>query len=298
MADPPVDPAGEPALVSPSDLLRWAEALAGIARTGPRLHREPLRAGALRRGPEDRRRHPLPRPRGGRGRGADRGVDPQRGEGRPRLRDPQDGRRRGGRQRGRRDPARAAGRHRRVALPDRLGRHRLLAVGGGGQGGRGGDRHRGRAGVPHGRVRRDAARVPLDPAVLADLPLPDDRRRRSSPTRWSASTSASSPATTCPSPWPAAACGSTWPSRPSTAARRRPSSTSPAARPGGPAPTTRAEGYFPELVQQQVDDRDRAPVRSQASPIDSWSTSPVASGATPSSCVTEAASVPGSMSSP
>jgi ADP-ribose pyrophosphatase YjhB (NUDIX family) len=33
MADPPVTP-GEPFLVSPSDLLRWAESLAGIARTG------------------------------------------------------------------------------------------------------------------------------------------------------------------------------------------------------------------------------------------------------------------------
>ena len=34
MADLPLDSAGEPAVVSPSDLLRWAEALAGVARTG------------------------------------------------------------------------------------------------------------------------------------------------------------------------------------------------------------------------------------------------------------------------
>ena len=34
MADPPAPPPGEPFLVSPSDLLRWAESLAGIARTG------------------------------------------------------------------------------------------------------------------------------------------------------------------------------------------------------------------------------------------------------------------------
>ena len=34
MADPPVDSAGDPGLVSPSDLLRWAESLAGVARTG------------------------------------------------------------------------------------------------------------------------------------------------------------------------------------------------------------------------------------------------------------------------
>src|SRR5260370_38034096 len=34
MADLPLDPGGDPALVSPSDLLRWAESLAGGARTG------------------------------------------------------------------------------------------------------------------------------------------------------------------------------------------------------------------------------------------------------------------------
>src|SRR5256714_14590270 len=34
MADLPLDSAGDPAVVSPSDLLRWAEALAGVARTG------------------------------------------------------------------------------------------------------------------------------------------------------------------------------------------------------------------------------------------------------------------------
>jgi ADP-ribose pyrophosphatase YjhB (NUDIX family) len=34
MADLPLDPGGDPALVSPSDLLRWAESLAGVARTG------------------------------------------------------------------------------------------------------------------------------------------------------------------------------------------------------------------------------------------------------------------------
>src|SRR5205085_1081382 len=34
MADPSVDSAGESPIVSAGDLLRWAEALAGIARTG------------------------------------------------------------------------------------------------------------------------------------------------------------------------------------------------------------------------------------------------------------------------
>src|SRR5258708_38812245 len=34
MADLPLDPGVDPALVSPSDLLRWAESLAGVARTG------------------------------------------------------------------------------------------------------------------------------------------------------------------------------------------------------------------------------------------------------------------------
>src|SRR5437764_14122276 len=34
MADPSVDSAGEAPIVSAGDLLRWAEALAGIARTG------------------------------------------------------------------------------------------------------------------------------------------------------------------------------------------------------------------------------------------------------------------------
>ena len=45
-----------------------------------------------------------------------------------------------------RDPARAAGRLGHLAVPDRLGRRRLLAGRGGGEGGRGGDRHRVRAG--------------------------------------------------------------------------------------------------------------------------------------------------------
>src|SRR5258706_3512299 len=34
MADLPLDPGVDPAIVSPSDLLRWAESLAGVARTG------------------------------------------------------------------------------------------------------------------------------------------------------------------------------------------------------------------------------------------------------------------------
>ena len=49
---------GSAAVVDGSDLLRWSEALAGIARTGLGLHPEPLRAGALRGGAEGGRRHP------------------------------------------------------------------------------------------------------------------------------------------------------------------------------------------------------------------------------------------------
>ena len=90
-----------------------------------RLHPEPLRAGALRGGAEGGGRHQ------GRGRRRPRdparagplrpGVDGVRRRGRARLRHAEGGGRRRRRQRPRADPARAAGRLRHLALPDRAG---------------------------------------------------------------------------------------------------------------------------------------------------------------------------------
>ena len=102
------------------------------------LHREPVRARALRGGAPRRRRHQGgSRRAAGRGRGRDRdpardrplraGVARERRRGRARLRHAEGGDRRRRRQRPRRDPAGAARRLRHLAVPDRLGRHRLLA---------------------------------------------------------------------------------------------------------------------------------------------------------------------------
>ena len=74
-------------------------------------------------------------------------------------------------------PARAAGRLRRVAVPHRLGRRRLLAGRGGGEGGARGDGHRVRARGRDRRARRDAHGHDAHPALLHRVPLPGHRRR-------------------------------------------------------------------------------------------------------------------------
>ena len=110
-----------------------------------RVHEEPVRAGALRRGAQGRGRHPRVGDRGGPGRDALRRVGGIDRRGRPWLRHPEGRGRRRRRQRQGRAPAHAARRLRRVALPGRLRRRRLLAVGDRGEGGVRGDRHRGGA---------------------------------------------------------------------------------------------------------------------------------------------------------
>ena len=167
--------------VSAADLLRWAETLSGIARTGlgftQSLYEQErfeevlkvaadIRAAAIEEA-ESRR--------------ALRGVAEHRRRGRRRLRHAEGRGRRRRRQRARRDPAHPARRLRLVAVPGRLGRRRLLAVGDRDEGGARGDRHRVRAGVAHRGARRPAPRLRPRPDVLARVPLPDDRRRARGP---------------------------------------------------------------------------------------------------------------------
>ena len=58
VASPPVDPTDDHA-VPLKTLLRWSESLSGHRAHGPRVHREPVRAGTLRGDPQGRRRHPF-----------------------------------------------------------------------------------------------------------------------------------------------------------------------------------------------------------------------------------------------
>ena len=89
-----------------------------------------------------------------------------------------EGRGRGGRrQRAGRDPAHPARRLRLVAVPGRLGRRRLLAVGDRDEGSARGDGHRVRAGLADRGARRTAPRLRARPDVLDRVPLPHDRRR-------------------------------------------------------------------------------------------------------------------------
>ncbi len=69
----------------------------------------------------------------------------------------------------------------RLALPHRLGRRRLLGRRGGGQGGRGGDRHRGRGGPADRRARRPADRHQPHPPLLPGVPVSADRGRAQGP---------------------------------------------------------------------------------------------------------------------
>ena len=103
---------------------------------------------------------------------------------------------------GGRDPPHPAGRLRGLALPGRLGRRRVLAVGGRDQGGLRGDRDRGRAGVAHRGVRRPAPRV---------------RARRS--TRWCSTAGCSAASCRATRSRPARSASS--PGRAAVAARRR-----------------------------------------------------------------------------
>ena len=149
--------------------------------------------------------------------------------------------------------------------------------------------HRGRAGVAHRGARRSAARLLVHAALLAGLPLPDDRRRARGP-----------PARDPP--------GRVLPARRAAAAARRPAplgrprvpghrrrglprrtSTRPAPRPGASSPPVARRSA--ELARGQVwswsprrRTIDTAPfVASHASATLSWSTSPHSPGAMPSS---------------
>ena len=123
--------------------------------------------------------------------------------GRPRggrLPDAQDRGGGGGGQRPGRDPAGAAGRLGHLALPDGLGRRRLLGQRGGGQGGPRGDRDRVRGGAPDRRARRAAPPLHEHPALLARVPLPGHRRRPGRPPARDPRAWAGSPRTTLPEP--------------------------------------------------------------------------------------------------
>ena len=87
-------------------------------------------------------------------------------------------------------------------------------------------------------LRRPAPRLRARAALLARVPLPDARRRAAGPSARDARRSASSPGTSCPSRSPGAPGGSTPRSPPSTARRAPPTSTSPARLPGA-APSGR-----------------------------------------------------------
>ena len=81
--------------------------------------------------------------------------------------------------------------------PGGLGRRRLLAVGDRGEGGLRGDRHRGGAGVARRGARRPPPRLRPDPAVLDAVPLPHARRRAAGPSARDPRRSGSSGATPC-----------------------------------------------------------------------------------------------------
>ena len=70
-----------------------------------------------------------------------------------------------------------------VAVPGRVRRRRLLAVGDRGERGVRGDRHRGRTRLADRGARRSAPRLHAVPAVLAVVPLPDDRAASSAAIR-------------------------------------------------------------------------------------------------------------------
>ena len=93
-----------------------------------------------------------------------------------------------------------------LAVPDRVGRRRLLAGRGRRQGGRRGDRHRVRAAAGARRHRRPADGLLPVRHVHAAVPLHGHRRRAAARTRWSAPTSAGSAATSCR----AATAGAQW----------------------------------------------------------------------------------------
>ena len=218
------------------DLLRWSEALSGIARTGlgftqslyeRERFEEVLKVAADIRTAADedlevRREagHFVQEWLDGVGEGV-RGIRHAEGRGRRR-----------GRQRAGPDPARAAVRLGHLALPDGLGRRRLLAGRGRGEGGQGGDRHRLRAAPSHRRHRRPADGVHPRAALLARVPLPrHGRRARTAPAR-DVGRRVVQPRTTCRSRSSASTGGARPRSRRSAASRSRCSSTRPAPRCG------------------------------------------------------------------
>ena len=163
----------------------------------------------------------------------------------------------------------------RVAVPDRMGRCRLLGLGGGGQGGGRGDRYRGRAAAVDRGPRRVAARVHQRPAVLARVPLPGGWWRAANATPSRPAMSAGSPRTPCRRPWRARTGGVRRRSPPSEASPSTWSSTVPASRRGGrsgtaptpDSPSKAPHGHRPgcprtcsglELAQHLFDDGDAA----------------------------------------
>ena len=201
------------------------------------VHREPLRAGALRGDPQGGRPTSGPR-RTGEGDDPDAGGLVQEwmdtvGKGVPGYVTPKVAVGRGRRQRPGRAAADSAGRLGHLALPDRLVRRRLLGRRGRGQGGRGGDRHHRRAGPPHRGARRPAprlhagARCTRSSSTAAPWAA-SSPRTRSRPATW-----VGSPARRCRTPWSARIAGASTSSRPSTVSAATSSTTACANRCGG-----------------------------------------------------------------
>ena len=210
------------------DLVRWSETLAAIARTGlgfsenlyeRERFEEVLNVAAdikaaaneaLGVAAEATSRGPRDRPRAGPLRAGVAGVGRRR---RARLRHAEGRHRRRRRQRRRPAAARAAGRLGHLAVPDGLGRRRLLAGRGRRQGGRRGDRHRVRADAGARRHRRPAdGLLPLR-HVHAAVPLPGHRRRAAAPPAGVRRRRLVRRRTTCPRRRPAPGGGRRWRSR-------------------------------------------------------------------------------------
>ena len=116
--------------------------------------------------------------------------------------------------------------------PTGLGRRRLLGVRGRREGGARGDRHRVRAAAPPRRARRAPPRLHPGADAPADVPLPGDRRRAAAPPARVRRPSGGSPRTTCRGRSPAPASGPTGLRRPPRRDRATSTSTRPGSAPG------------------------------------------------------------------
>ena len=124
--------------------------------------------------------------------------------------------------------------------PGRVGRRRLFAVGGRGQGGARGDGHRVRAGCTDRRARRPAPRLRTRSAVLDAVPLQDARWRAGRSSARDEAGRFLSPRPASPTAGGRAPAGSTSRSRPSTGSSCRAASTRPAVLPGAGRPLRRS----------------------------------------------------------